>query len=395
MANLEATEVLREIVTIYGKAKNSNIPTPTHIDNMFRMQLYSTYMDKLSAERIDKDSLGHLLGNKARWKSEFCKFFTLHFLKFLMDKSPQTATDSSSLTAIYSNGSAEDEIWLRVYDVQKFSPDYVMNGPTLFIGDVRTIAIKAKVKFPNVYKARESRNRDQYMYKWLNMRYDLLSNGGVKLLPFPNLRARAIPGTRNYTTRGIMADLPGEIVKFSYCQLASTILDLGRACLKMLVDPNVSPLEFDKIRLVIRLVNLIRNRNTPFELIKPDYTKQSSQRVLFPDMSAKGTESIRLNGEDRFDNVYMYCGSLESINEILGPNSVSMSTFVTPLFDKSTHNIYGNLEEDEDLYVLLFETEESPEVQYGGIAEWSQFPNVTEYDILTEDDLLDLFTSDD
>ena len=188
-----------------------------------------------------------------------------------------------------------------------------------------------------------------------------------------------------------MADLPGEIVKFSYCQLASTILDLSRACLKMLVDPNVNPLEFDKIKLVIHLVNLIRNRNTPFELIKPDYTKRSSQRTLFPDMAAKGTESIRLNGEDRFDNVYMYCGSLESINEILGPNSVSMSTFSTPLFDKSTHNIYRNLEEDEDLYALLFETEESPVIQYAGIAEWSEFPEVIEYEILNEDEVLDLF----
>ena len=214
MANIQATEVLREIVTIYEKAKRLGIPTPTHIDNMFRMQLYSTYMNKLDAERIDKDSLGYLLGNKARWKSEFCKFFTLHFLKFLMDKSPQTAVNSNDLIAIYSELSAKDKIWLRVYDVQKFSPDYVMNGPTLFIGDARTIAIKAKVKFPNVYKAREARNKNQYMYKWLNMRYDLLSRGGVKLLPFLDLEARVIPGTRNYTTRGIMADLPGEIVKF-------------------------------------------------------------------------------------------------------------------------------------------------------------------------------------
>ena len=91
----------------------------------------------------------------------------------------------------------------------------------------------------------------------------------------------------------------------------------------MMVDPDVNPLEFDKIRLVVNLVNLIRNRNTSFELIKPDYTKQSSQRTLFPDMAAKGTESIRLNGEDRFDNVYMYCGSLDSINEILRPKSVT------------------------------------------------------------------------
>ena len=111
-------------------------------------------------------------------------------------------------------------------------------------------------------------------------------------------------------------------------------------------------------------------------------------------MSAKGTESIRLNGEDRFDNVYMYCGALESINEILGPNSVALSTFVTPLFDKSTHNIYRNLEDDDDLYVLIFETEDSPNAQSGGIAEWSEFPNVVEYDILTEDDFLDFFTVD-
>lgn len=392
MANIQATEVLREIVTIYGKAKRLGIPTPTHVDNMFRMQLYSTYMDKLDAESIDKDSLGYLLGNKARWKSEFCKFFALHFLKFLMDKSPKTGIDSNSLIAIYSNPSAEDQIWLSVYDVQKFSPDYVMNGPTLFIGDARTIAIKAKVKFPNVYKAREARNRDQYMYKWLNMRYDLLRSGGVKLLPFPNLQARVVQGTRNYTTRGIMADLPGEIVKFSYCQLASTILDLSRACLKMMVDPNVSPLEFDKIRLVIHLVNLIRNRNTPFELVKPDYSGRSSQRLLFSDLAEKGTESVRLNGEDRFDNVYMYCGSLESIKEILGPKSVTFSTFVTPLFDKSTHNIYRNLEEDKDLYVLIFETEESPDFQAGGIAEWSDFPDVIESDVLEEDEFLDLFT---
>ena len=94
MANIQATEVLREIVTIYEKAKGVGMPTPIHIDNMFRMQLYSTYSDKLDAERLDKDSLGYLLGNKARWKSEFCKFFTLHFLKFLMDKSPKTSIDN-------------------------------------------------------------------------------------------------------------------------------------------------------------------------------------------------------------------------------------------------------------------------------------------------------------
>ena len=50
MANIQATEVLREIVTIYEKAKRLGIPTPTHIDNMFRMQLYSTYMNKLDAK---------------------------------------------------------------------------------------------------------------------------------------------------------------------------------------------------------------------------------------------------------------------------------------------------------------------------------------------------------
>jgi len=60
----------------------------------------------------------------------------------------------------------------------------------------------------------------------------------------------------------------------------------------------------------------------------------------------------------------------------------------------STHNLYGNLEEDEELYVLLFETYETPDVQYGGMAEWSHFPNVVEYDIISEDELLDLFRED-
>ena len=62
------------------------------------------------------------------------------------------------------------------------------------------------------------------------------------------------------------------------------------------------------------------------------------------------------------------------------------------MFDKSTHNIYRNLEEDKDLYVLIFETEESPDFQSGGIAEWSEFPNVIESDVLEEDEFLDLFT---
>jgi len=394
MANVHVVEILREIASIYQKAKDSGIQVPTHVDHKFKSRLYSTYRDRLILEGIDVENIGYVLGNKSRWKSEFCKFFTLHFMKFMMLNGPRTKFDPESLVEQYTNPDFRDPIWLNMYEASDFSPSFVMNGPNLFVQDSRTIAIKAKIEFPNVYKAKRARNRNQYMYKWVNMRYALRPTGTVSLLPFPKLEAKPVKGTNEYTTRGVISSLPGEIAKFSYCQLASTILALGKAGLKMLVSPNVDVLEFDQIRLLINLINLITNRSTQYYLIRPIAgTKAASvtQMSLFGEVEE--TDRIRLNGDEQSDYMYIYFGSPETVAELLEGRPIEFTAHRMSTLDLQVTNIYENLDEDEDLAILLFETYEEPNLfDTAHLASWHDgLPSsIKSHDILTEDELFDL-----
>ena len=389
MANIRTAEVLREIASIYSEADRRRLPVPTHIELPFKRRLYTTYRRSLEIEGIDPDKIGYILGNSTRWKSEFCKFFALNFMQFMMSKARRSTFDPNLLTAQFTDPNADTEVWLRSYKVHDFSPQYVTNGPTLFLGDSRTIAIKAKVQFPNVKKAREMRNRNQYMPKWLNLRYELLRSGGVKLLPFPKFVAERVAESNTYTTRGLVSNLPGEICKFSYCQLSSAIKDLGNACLESFVTGSADILSFDRISLVIHLISLIQGRNTTYNLVYST-TSSEAQRSLFDmDTEAYAPLSARSNGVSALDGMHIYAGSLESIEGILEAGIDSFVSLVASSFDFNRDNIYYNEDvegDDEDLYILLFKTQDKPFAIGDKRAVWFQAPEIEEYDLMTEDE---------
>ena len=203
--------ILKKAESIFKNAEIQGIPIPKHISLEFKQLLYHSYRDTLDAYAFDANYLGYILGNSSRWDLPLCRFFTLNFLEFFASSLPEK--DRQKLKPALLN--SDKNIVLDYYTPLQISENYTRHTATLFLSESRTIAIKANILYPNVAKAKAVRRRDQYSYKWVNLRYKKSDSGNVSILKLPRIQARLEGG--KFTTEGLLKNsVGGDIIKYSF-----------------------------------------------------------------------------------------------------------------------------------------------------------------------------------
>jgi len=381
--------VLKEAADCYAQAKSIGISVPTFINPEFKGLLYSVYRDPLTDAQIDLDSIGALLGNKERWNADLCKLFTLRFIRFFMLRTPVSGFDPNDLLVPFlAESKTSCIIPLRAYDGVKLSPNYMPYGPNIFLCEPRTLSIKAKSRFPNVEKARVSRNRHEYMYKWINLRYKKSSDGRVTLQPFPNFEARRLPDGR-YSTKGLISDLEGDPLKYSICQLANSLKIFVRACLEFSVSTVPNTIALSSANALLDIVNIIERKNYNFELEKD----VGSDLPLF---QLASIENVRINGDSPLDNVY-FIPSYSPRFKDLFDDSPNLSAFRASQFSLIDTNICSLLEDfnaaNNNVYIHVFETRDQPtQLSTKGVVIWEDTPFIEECETLLDDEFIALLS---
>jgi hypothetical protein len=353
------------------QARSLGLKVPTLTTKAIKYALHTTYRDVLSDNGIDVADIGALLGNKARWDAPLCRLMVLRFLDFfaarLAGVKPLQLTE-----ALVARG--EKSVLLPWYRGADFSPVYTPDGPTLYFGDARTLTLKQRVMFPNVTKG-----PDEYMFKLVNLRYEVLPGGGAKLLPFPAFVARpAAGGGGGVTAAGLISSLPGDICRFSYCQLAGLLRRLCEASFRMLVGEVVTAADIRLARLFVDVVNVIYNTTETFEVA-----------------GGPGGVPLRINSADvaAVGFIFLVVGPRDTIEAFargeMGPPDVIAHD--AAMFDLREMNIYGDLADIEvelAVYGALFTASSPPTYIDGSLVTFDEGTQATEVEVLSEPDLL-------
>ncbi|MGA1706830.1 MAG: hypothetical protein ACO39X_07290, partial [Candidatus Nanopelagicaceae bacterium] len=378
--DVSAAAILREAVEIYERARDLGLSVPTHVSVKFRNKIATPqYRDIVATSELDPVVLGYLLGNKHRWDQGLCKFFTLHFLKFFMTRTPKSRFDPRKLTLQYEIPSANSEETLFVYDGSKYADRYVDFGPTLFLGNNRYITIKIKTMYPNV-----SKGTGEYMLRWINMRYTKTSSGNVTLERVPDFKAKRKDVGKSLETRGQIRNQPGQIANFSYCLLANAFKEICQTSLDMLAGINAGADTNPERVIPFDLLNLIEKRNSKFRIV----TYRSRLGPLF-----EGTEGVevgeeyRINGESEISFLF---GTREDIREIAEQGSVT-SAYAAETFHLSHHNLYADIEDDSPVFGILFKTDRQGDLETSGMVFWDDPADIETYEILDEDQIIQTF----
>jgi len=373
--------VLKEASDFYDQALSYRLAVPTYMSPKFKGLLYSVYRNPLESCGAKLDNLGYILGNKERWDSELCKLFTLRFLRFFMLRMPsQELNPNALLTSFRSLDTRECRLYLSAYEGVSFSPDYLQNGPTIFLCEPRTLSIKAKARFPNVEKARVSRNRNEYMYKWINLRYKKTTTGLVKLLPFPKFEAVRLP-TGRYSSKGLISSLPGEPLKFSICQLSNSLKTFLQATLDFSVSNTPNAIALASANVILDIANLIQRQNVAFEISKDT----ASDLPLF---ETPTTDSVRINGFEDLDNVY-FMPLAEDVDEDEPIRAYRASQALK--FSTNILSPKADYEYDEPIQVCVFQTSDIPSREISkGFVEWDKEPQIEDMEVFEEFDFYNL-----
>jgi hypothetical protein len=378
--NVSAAAILREAIDIYERARDRGLNVPTHVSVKFRNKIATPqYRDIVATSQLDPVVLGYLLGNKHRWDQGLCKFFTLHFLKFFMVRTPKSRFDPRKLTLQYEIPSTNSEETLFVYDGSKYADRYVDFGPTLFLGNNRYITIKIKTMYPNV-----SKGTGEYMLRWINMRYrKTVANGNVTLERVPDFKAKRTK-SKSYETRGQIRNQPGQIANFSYCLLANAFKEICQASLDMLAGIDVAADAYTDRFIPFDLLNLIEKRNSKFRIVT--YTSMPGALFEGVDEFNIGKE-YRINGESEIGFLF---GTREDIREIAEQGSVT-GAYAAETFRLSRHNLYADIEDGSPVCGILFKTDRQGDLETSGMVFWGDPANIETYEILDEDQIIQTF----
>lgn len=366
MIRVSAVSILTEACNILKDAKARGINVPSRVSREFRDLLYSAYRDELISNGIDTDCIGQLLGNSARWDINLCRYFTLRFLKFFVDRTPQSAFDSNILTNVLDNPQAPTSYPLKSYDARSMSAAYAEYGPTLFL-EQRTMAIKARVQIPNVTKRNAGTDLQATNLNWINMKFRK-SDTGIRLLKIPVIAPKKDPITKKWTLVGVIRGLPGDTTKYGFCELATGVRGLISASLKLLVGDFVSETDTVAAQRLVDYVSLIENKNIKFCISKDD---RVAQLTLFSDTSTPtdpAYKTYRINGDDL--KIYLILGTPKEIKYAIKYPSEITEAFDAYSFNAIEHNLYNYSDSDsENVQGLLFSTNSEPiEVDSKGIA---------------------------
>jgi len=385
---LDARSILTQICSIVAEGERRGGKIPEFVSPK-TAQLFNTraYQDALRG--VDTECVGKIVGNRSRWDAGFSKFFTLKFLAYIMTRTPNVRY-AINLGAYYDLPNPPSQIRIYAYDMENMTSGRGVIGPTVFIGEPRFVTIKSKVQFPNITKIRKLRNTSEHMYKWVNMRY-ITNDGEVSLAPLPKFGAERVDGGRVYVQKPTIKSLDGWICKFSYAQLAVLLRGLVLNCVNLLVGNDISPEKAVVARQVFNLINLIQKRNLEFKLV----TGQYASLELFASTAPSGDgREIRINDGDEaqqpkifilFDTHKNLLSTIETGGEVSAYNAQS--------FTISDINLYSNVDSDAEVCGLLFSTEDIPVYLGDNLNLWEQFPALTDFEILSEEEILDTFTS--
>lgn len=379
--DVSASAILTEALSICADAKDIGLNMPKHVSVKFRNILASPqYRDVLSRENLDPTQIGYLLGNRHRWDQKVCKYFTLRFLKFFMVKASASQFLPEKLVLQYSLPKTPEFERLSAYDAQGYSRRFAMFGPSVFLNNNRYISIKLQTEYPNVTKG-----VGEYQQKWINMRYTKnISTGNVMLQPVPEFTARRKEMDKTLETRGQIRNQNGEIAKFSYCMLASAFKEICDIALKMLVGAEV-PTNPDSIAFTpFDILNLIQKRNFKFRIVL-----QPVVDSLFPPQSPENVvRGYRINGDA---DLFFLFGTSEDISNVVEIGEV-YTAYNAEVFRLSQYNVCGQVgEDDSEAYGILFKVERFADLEAEDKAFWDAPVRITEYEILDEDGILNVF----
>lgn len=382
---IPASSILIEACRIFKAAKSLGIETPKLFSREFKYDLYSKYRDVLDDNGIEASVLGDILGNNARWDSVLSRFFVLNFLDFFCNRI-STPHQPRLMIAYAAN---TKDIKLTWYKASEYSPTFSQTGPTLSIGDPRVMTIKMKVQYPNV-----SKGQNEYMFKWVNMRYDLTHLGTIKLQKLPRFKATRKPSGRGLTTEGMIKGLSGTICKFSYGELAVLLKKIVSFSLKILANETTTldAAELMSVHLVLDVTNLICATSEKFEIV----TAQSVVQLgpLFATVAPTTVTSFKINDaevaglENKFFVVF---GSLKYLESILNHRVESFRAFRAEQFQLGDVNLYGEMDENEPIFALVFNTQYPNTVGDTEHAIFDASNEINDYEILTEDEILENF----
>lgn len=390
MIRVSAASILREACVIFREAEARRLKTPSRVSRKFRELLYSAFQDELSANSIDPDCIGKLLGNSARWDAKVCRHFTLHFLKYFMDLAPNTSIDTNIFVNALTNPQAPRSYPLPTYDTRAMSEAYAEYGPTLFL-EQTTMAIKARVQIPNVTKRNSGVDLQATNMNWVNMKYKK-GERGVKLQRIPQIKARVDPVTKKLTLNNAIRSLPGDTTKGGFCEFATGIRGLLSASLKLLVGDPVTETDTVAAQRLVDYVSLILNMNVKFSIAKD---ARGYQLPLFSDPNATtdlGLREYRINGE--VIPLYLKLGHSSEIAEWLADPSTISRAFDAYKFEAHKHNLYNYADDDrEELRGLLFSTDLSVQNLSGAGLEvfFTRDLEIEDYEILSVCEIAELF----
>ena len=376
--DIPVSAVLEEAVSIFKDAKALGIQVPNHVNRKFRDLLVTVYRDQLTAMNLSPDEVGAILGNRARWGLNLSKYFTLRFLKFYISRSPSTDFSPADLILQYSLPSAPDFLNLP-YVSRNYAGYYVAAGPALFVDSRKYISVKLKTEYPNVDKGPEFRD-----LRWLTMRYTKDNRGRVDLVAFPAFDARIDPVTSKLTTEGLIKNLPGHVLNFSYGQLALIFKRLCDTALRMSVGQRLDPLHLEDTQpsLPFDLINIILHKNYVYRLAKFGTAAYRTSGKFQPEVKS----AYRINGDT------MYVTFVDSRNLDFDLERLPLKAFDASSFDIDKINIYEDLpSESVGVCGVLFTTDTPASRIDGSAFIWElEVPELKEYEVLDEESLLQL-----
>ena len=382
---IPASSILIEACRIFKDASAKGMSVPKLFRRDFKYDLFSKYRVVLEDNGIDPSTVGDILGNSARWDSVLNRFFVLNFLEFLGKRLP--SSHNPGLTAGYLTN--KKDIKLTWYRASDYSPTMSQSGPTLSIGDPRVMTIKMKVQYPNV-----SKGQNEYMFKWVNMRYDITHMGTIKLQQLPRFKATRKSSGRGLTTEGMIKGLSGTICKFSYGELAVLMKKIVSFALKILANEGSSldPTELMSVHLVLDVVNLIWATSEKFEIV----SSQSAVALgpLFSTVAPTSIETFKINDEEieGLESTYFVVfGGLKTLEAILNGQMPTFTAFRAENFQLGDVNLYGDMDDNEAIYALVFTTKSSRAIGDKERVIFDAHTVIEKYEIWNEDEILENF----
>ena len=190
----------------------------------------------------------------------------------------------------------------------------------------------------------------------------------------------------------MIKSLTGTICKFSYGQLAILIKKIILNALKILANEAVDESDLLSVHTFLDVVNLIWKTSAKFEIV----TAQSSVGLgpLFAAVAPTSPKAFKINDDeiDGLDNeFFVVFGGLRKLESILNSEENVVSAYRAEIFQLGDINLYGELDENESIYALVFKTSSQASAGDTERAIFEKGLVITNYEIWDEDEILDNF----